>query len=165
MATNPWVEKHRPKTIDDVSQQQQVISTLRGAVKAGALPHLLFYGPPGTGKTTTILALARNLYGSHMSKRVRLSMLFLYQCTTSDHRALGLACVLIVLLIAFIRCSLLQVLELNASDDRTIEVVRTKIKDFAKGIAGGTNAEGKKLPAFKLIILDEADSMTAGAQV
>eukprot|EP00750_Incisomonas_marina_P013815 INCI17546.7.p1 GENE.INCI17546.7~~INCI17546.7.p1 ORF type:complete len:292 (+),score=45.54 INCI17546.7:224-1099(+) len=124
-AMTPWVEKYRPKTVDDVSQQQQVISTLKGAIKSGSLPHLLFYGPPGTGKTTTILALARNLYGSHLSKRV---------------------------------------LELNASDDRTIEVVRTKIKDFARGIAGGTTAEGLKLPPFKIIILDEADSMTAGAQ-
>jgi len=26
------------------------------------LPHLLLYGPPGTGKTTTILAVARQLY-------------------------------------------------------------------------------------------------------
>jgi DNA polymerase III delta prime subunit len=31
------------------------------------LPHLLFYGPPGTGKTSTILALARELYGSALS--------------------------------------------------------------------------------------------------
>ena len=28
------------------------------------LPHLLLYGPPGTGKTSTILAVARELYGS-----------------------------------------------------------------------------------------------------
>ena len=28
------------------------------------LPHLLFYGPPGTGKTSTILAIARQIYGS-----------------------------------------------------------------------------------------------------
>lgn len=28
------------------------------------LPHLLFYGPPGTGKTTTINAIARQIYGS-----------------------------------------------------------------------------------------------------
>ena len=26
------------------------------------LPHLLFYGPPGTGKTSTILALAKQIY-------------------------------------------------------------------------------------------------------
>jgi replication factor C subunit 2/4 len=57
-----------------------------------------------------------------------------------------------------------RVLELNASDDRTIDVVRTKIKSFARGIAGGSTVEGKKLPPFKIIILDEADSMTAGAQ-
>jgi DNA polymerase III delta prime subunit len=31
---------------------------------SGKLPHLLFYGPPGTGKTTTILALARRMFGS-----------------------------------------------------------------------------------------------------
>jgi len=33
-------------------------------VESGKLPHLLFYGPPGTGKTTTILALARKMFGS-----------------------------------------------------------------------------------------------------
>lgn len=27
------------------------------------LPHMLFYGPPGTGKTSTILALARQMFG------------------------------------------------------------------------------------------------------
>lgn len=27
------------------------------------MPHLLFYGPPGTGKTSTILAVARELFG------------------------------------------------------------------------------------------------------
>ena len=28
------------------------------------VPHLLFYGPPGTGKTSTILAVARKIYGT-----------------------------------------------------------------------------------------------------
>ncbi|CAI1706084.1 hypothetical protein SEUBUCD646_0O00660 [Saccharomyces eubayanus] len=50
------------------------------------------------------------------------------------------------------------VLELNASDDRGIDVVRNQIKHFAQ----------KKLHLpqgkHKIIILDEADSMTAGAQ-
>jgi len=33
-------------------------------VEQGKLPHLLFYGPPGTGKTSTILAVARQIYGA-----------------------------------------------------------------------------------------------------
>lgn len=50
------------------------------------------------------------------------------------------------------------VLELNASDDRGIDVVRNKIKMFAQ--------KKVNLPKgrHKIIILDEADSMTAGAQ-
>ena len=34
------------------------------------LPHLLFYGPPGTGKTTTVLAIARQIYGASMQNMV-----------------------------------------------------------------------------------------------
>jgi replication factor C subunit 3/5 len=50
-----------------------------------------------------------------------------------------------------------MILELNASDDRGIDVVRDQIKDFASS---------RKLfsTGFKLIILDEADAMTKTAQ-
>lgn len=50
------------------------------------------------------------------------------------------------------------VLELNASDERGIDVVRNRIKTFAQ--------KKVTLPAgrHKLVILDEADSMTGGAQ-
>ncbi|MEM4025954.1 MAG: AAA family ATPase, partial [Sulfolobales archaeon] len=49
------------------------------------------------------------------------------------------------------------VLETNASDERGIEVIRTKIKEFAR------TAVAPGIP-FKIVILDEADNMTADAQ-
>ena len=50
-------------------------------------------------------------------------------------------------------------LELNASDERDINTVRFKIKEFSKRAIGGDS-----ICKFKLVILDEADTMTIQAQ-
>jgi len=55
------------------------------------------------------------------------------------------------------------VMELNASDERGIRTVRTKIKTFAAN-AISTTSNQKQSPKFKLLILDEADNITADAQ-
>jgi len=57
-----------------------------------------------------------------------------------------------------------RVLELNASDERGISVVRDKVKNFSQLTASGRRPDGRRCPPFKIVILDEADSMTHHAQ-
>ncbi|KAK1918307.1 Subunit of heteropentameric Replication factor C (RF-C) [Pyrenophora teres f. teres] len=141
----PWVEKYRPKTLSEVTAQDNTIQILSRTMQSSNLPHMLFYGPPGTGKTSTILALAKELYGPELMKS--------------------------------------RVLELNASDERGISIVRQKVKDFARQqlsvapnynimVEDKSSGEAKTVryrdkypcPPFKIIVLDEADSMTQDAQ-
>ncbi|PVU99238.1 hypothetical protein BB559_000904 [Furculomyces boomerangus] len=56
-----------------------------------------------------------------------------------------------------------RVLELNASDERGIQVIRNKVKNFAQSVSNAT-VPGYPCPPFKIVVLDEADSMTADAQ-
>ncbi|KAJ5233505.1 Replication factor C subunit 2 [Penicillium citrinum] len=150
----PWVEKYRPKTLDDVAAQDHTTKVLQRTLQASnvrkipqsnpaistmilmtrftQLPHMLFYGPPGTGKTSTILALAKSLFGPALYRS--------------------------------------RILELNASDERGIGIVRDKVKNFARAqLSQPTGLDAEYLaqhpcPPFKIIILDEADSMTQDAQ-
>lgn len=57
-------------------------------------------------------------------------------------------------------------MELNASDERSISVIRTKVKEFARrGVIGTYNAGGTVRPIpFNVVFLDECDNLTPDAQ-
>jgi len=115
-----WLEKYRPKILDDVVGNASYVTSLRNiAAQPERMTNILLCGPPGVGKTTSIHALARTILGEYARQAV---------------------------------------LELNASDDRGLQVVRDKIKGFCRmkvDLPKGT---------FKILILDEVDAMTKNAQ-
>jgi len=116
-----WIEKYRPKTLDEVVDQKETINGIKALLKTPAtMPHFLFAGPPGTGKSTVALCIARQLMGESFRKLV---------------------------------------LELNASDERGIGVVRERIKGFSQIIQSTPSGV-----QFGLVILDECDEMTKDAQ-
>ncbi|TEU10454.1 replication factor C small subunit, partial [Candidatus Bathyarchaeota archaeon] len=63
MSGGMWSEKYRPQTLDDIVNQSNIVNRLKTFVAEKNIPHLLLVGPAGVGKTTSILALARDLYG------------------------------------------------------------------------------------------------------
>ena len=62
----PWIEKYRPKNIDEIMSHTQNIDTIKKLLENESLPHLLFHGSPGTGKTSMILTIAKKIYGKNM---------------------------------------------------------------------------------------------------
>jgi DNA polymerase III delta prime subunit len=61
----PWIEKYRPKTLDDIISHKQIMSSLKTFIKEKTFPHIMLYGPSGTGKTSAIKACARELYNEY----------------------------------------------------------------------------------------------------
>ena len=56
-----WVEKYRPKTIEDCILPENIKKTFTDFLNKGEVPNLLLAGPAGCGKTTVAKALCNEL--------------------------------------------------------------------------------------------------------
>ena len=66
MAENLWVEKYRPKKIDDCILANELKETFKQFVKQKEIPNLLLSGTAGTGKTTVARALCEELGADYL---------------------------------------------------------------------------------------------------
>jgi len=107
------VEKYRPKSLDEIRGQTEVVESIRRILKRGDLLHLLFLGSPGCGKTSVAECIVKELFGDNWRQ---------------------------------------YYVELNASDERGIDVVRDTIKRIAR------------IKGRRVLFLDESDNMTNDAQ-
>lgn len=58
-----WTEKYRPDSLDELINHEDIRGRLEAFVEEDEVPHMLYAGPAGTGKTTSVIALAKDLYG------------------------------------------------------------------------------------------------------
>ncbi|UCF13315.1 MAG: replication factor C small subunit [Thermoplasmatales archaeon] len=79
-----WIEKYRPKILDDIVGQNNIMERLKAYVKTKNVPHLIFAGPAGTGKTTSALALAREIFGAETWKQN------FHELNASDERGIAI---------------------------------------------------------------------------
>ena len=119
----PWVEKYRPKNSEEILLEPFIKQKIEKILESKSIPNMIITGEPGTGKTSTILFLAKQIYGEKYEENV---------------------------------------LELNASDDRGLSIINNTIIPFCKKKTSCSNS--KSYPDHKLVILDEADSITPKAQ-
>ena len=109
----PWIVKYRPYTLDDIIGQKCITVMLKNQIVRGDIPHMIFHGPSGVGKTSTIFAMANELFGEKIIKE--------------------------------------RVLELNASNERGINIVRNNIIRFAKMAINGYDSLNGYIP-YKIVI-------------
>ncbi|CAO1636962.1 unnamed protein product [Jaminaea pallidilutea] len=142
-----FVDKYRPKSLDDVHYHQDLSERLNGLAASDDVPHLLFYGPSGAGKKTRVHALIRELFGPGAHKLKIDQRIFL----NPSKRKIDVNIV-----------SSAYHQELTPSDAGGYD--RLVIQDVLKEIAQTQQVDQSARHRFKVVVINEADSLSRDAQ-
>lgn len=141
------VDKHRPRSLDQLTYHDELSERLRSLAQSGDFPHLLVYGPSGAGKKTRIVATLKELYGPGVEKIKIDARVF----QTSSSRKLEFNIVTSV-----------YHLEITPSDVGNYD--RVVVQDLLKEVAQTQQVDQSARQKFKVVVINEADHLTRDAQ-
>ncbi|TVY82689.1 Replication factor C subunit [Lachnellula suecica] len=141
------VDKHRPRSLDQLTYHADLSERLRSLAQSGDFPHLLVYGPSGAGKKTRIVATLKELYGPGVEKIKIDSRVFQ---TTSNRK------------LEFNIVASVYHLEITPSDVGNYD--RVVVQDLLKEVAQTQQVDQSARQKFKVVVINEADHLTRDAQ-
>ncbi len=157
------VDKHRPRSLDQLTYHKDLSARLRSLVfppisplniylhssqaQSGDFPHLLVYGPSGAGKKTRIVATLKELYGPGVEK-IKIDCR-VFQ-TTSNRK------------LEFNIVASVYHLEITPSDVGSYD--RVVVQDLLKEVAQTQQVDQSAKQRFKVVVINEADHLTRDAQ-
>ncbi|KAF8655062.1 hypothetical protein AX16_003263 [Volvariella volvacea WC 439] len=142
-----WVDQYRPRSLDELHYHEGLTARLRSLAASGDFPHMLFYGPSGAGKKTRITCTLKQLFGSGVEKLKIDQRIFL----SPSKRKLEI--------------NLVQSnyhLEITPSEAGNYD--RVVIQELLKEIAQTQQVDLSAKQRFKVVIINEADSLSRDAQ-
>ncbi|KAN0090978.1 P-loop containing nucleoside triphosphate hydrolase protein [Tylopilus felleus] len=142
-----WVDRFRPKTLDDLHYHQNLSARLKSLAASGDFPHVLFYGPSGAGKKTRISCTLRQLFGSGVEKLKIDQRVFV----SPSRRK--------------IEINLVQSnyhIEITPSEAGNFD--RVIIQELIKEIAQTQQVDISAKQRFKVVVINEADTLSRDAQ-
>ncbi|KAF7887354.1 uncharacterized protein EAE97_004228 [Botrytis byssoidea] len=142
------VDKHRPRSLDQLTYHDDLSDRLRSLAQSGDFPHLLLYGPSGAGKKTRIVCTLKELYGPAVEKIKIDSRVF--ALATSSRK------------LEFNIVSSLYHLEITPSDVGNYD--RVVISELLKEVAQTQQVDQSAKQRFKVVVINEADGLSRDAQ-
>ncbi|KAH8831431.1 P-loop containing nucleoside triphosphate hydrolase protein [Flagelloscypha sp. PMI_526] len=143
-----WVDEFRPRKLDDLHYHLALSDRLRSLASSGDFPHMLFYGPSGAGKKTRIGCTLRQLFGPGVERLKIDQRVFL----SPSRRKLDV-----------------NIVQSNFHLEITPSEVgpnydRLVIQEILKEIAQTQQVDLSAKQRFKVVVINEADTLSRDAQ-